>query len=91
MSIALILLLPGQTEEKTPDRRKRALSAAGRLQAGYRRRELGSPAFDLVIHSSFAASRETALIISGFGEKAATVEVPELYFKQADPLTRAVE
>lgn len=79
MSLRITFLRHGNADKNSADHRLHPLSEVGKKQAMARREALGLPNFDLVINSPLRRTKETAMIVAGLDQSAATIAVPALF------------
>lgn len=91
MSLQITLIRHGRPDKSLPNHREHPLSEAGHEQAKARRANLGSPAFDLVLHSGLLRAEETACDVAGLPSGSVTVAVPELFYADTDPRALIVD
>jgi broad specificity phosphatase PhoE len=90
MSIRITFLRHGKADTTLPDHRLHPLSEEGAEQARQRRKMLGNPKYDLVLHSALCRTTKTAMIVAGLEEGDETFVIKSLFREDSDPRIAAI-
>ncbi len=87
MSLSVTFLTHGTADNTRAgqDDDRRELSVVGAMKVRDRRRGLGNPKFQMVVHSPALRTEQTARILAGLDENARTIVVPELSLRGQNP------